>query len=638
MKKIDSPTRFLLLSMFLMCALLPTHAAPVSVADAELAARHFWNLRHSKDTAPLDAPMQLVETPFDGMYLFAADGNGFVLMAADDCLRPVLGYSFRNAALDSRGLNPELSYWLSSLQRQVQYARANGLKATPAIADAWQQLLTGKDGEAPATSVGPLMTTLWDQDEPYNNLCPTRYGTRTVTGCVATAMAQVMRFWSHPLRGTGSHSYSYSSSRFSSQTLSADFGATEYDWQHMPDQPTPLSSSAEINAVATLMYHCGVAIDMEYATAYEGGSGAMFSPAPVLFYRNALNAFIEHFGYSSNTVSCARKFYSDSAWTALVRGELDAGHPILYAGADGNEGGHCFVCDGYDDQGLYHFNWGWSGSGDGFYALDALNPGSGGAGGGTYHFSDDQEILVGLQPANPALDDSLCIIRHFPYAIDFDLTAPSCWWAEDLDGEGMSWIAFDTTGVLGNRSAIAMAPYYVETANDVLHLPLIATPGRYTLSWEDRAMQRNSQEPYSVALGDSVLFSASQPYTTWTAHSVDFAVADTAHIAITYRGTRSNSHALMLDNFVIAAADVQSIPHADATPRARLFPNPTSGIVSIESPYPVASAELFDAFGRRIASLPVFSGSLDLSPLPAGVYILRLLAPEASETLRVVKQ
>jgi hypothetical protein len=203
-------------------------------------------------------------------------------------------------------------------------------------------------------------------------------------------MAQIMKYWKYPSKGTGFHSYQHD--RYG--TLSANFGTTYYNWESMP-----ALVEGPNEAVATLMYHCGVAVEMEYNVADEGGSGSYVIKDPSGSYRDEQTveyALTAYFGYSSTVQGIERAAYSDNAWKDLLKTELNAGRPIQYAGY--GQGGHTFVCDGFDENDFFHINWGWGGYYDGFYMLDALNPGSGGIGSGAGSYNEDQQALIGIKP------------------------------------------------------------------------------------------------------------------------------------------------------------------------------------------------------------------------------------------------
>jgi hypothetical protein len=324
-------------------------------------------------------------------YVFnVANGPGFIIVSADDRTSAVLGYSNDNN-FKTTGMAPHVAKWLEGYKNQISYAIQNNTKPTQAIASEWQGLLSGNPvpqayGKT-AGAVSPLIQTIWNQAPYYNLYCP--YDSvaldQAVTGCVATAMAQVMKFWNYPASGFGFHTYNHPKYG----TLSANFANTTYDWSSMPNDIT-----ANNYPIATLMYHCGVSLDMNYDVAANGGSGA---------YTSAVATSLkEYFGYAQSTKAISRKNYTDLDWVAVLKAELDSGRPMEYAGA-GTHGGHAFVCDGYDINTYFHFNWGWGGNSDGYFKLDALNPGSLGAGGGTGGYNTNQQAIIGVKPVkNPA--------------------------------------------------------------------------------------------------------------------------------------------------------------------------------------------------------------------------------------------
>ena len=255
-----------------------------------------------------------------------------------------------------------------------------------------------------------MLTTTWNQAPYYNDLCPYDYeeDARSVTGCAATAMAQLMKYWNWPTQGYGSHSY-IPANHPEYGTLSADFGNTIYDWDNMPNALTPESSSAEINAVATLMYHCGVSMEMNYS---PHGSGAYAISYYGQLEYSAENALRDFFGYSPSLNGQCRSYryldgddtptyevYPYDEWMSMLIDDLDANRPIYYGG-QGPDGGHGFIFDGYDNNEFFHVNWGWAGYADGYFTIDALEPAPGGIGGGSYQFNYDQTAIFGVEPAS----------------------------------------------------------------------------------------------------------------------------------------------------------------------------------------------------------------------------------------------
>ena len=228
-----------------------------------------------------------------------------------------------------------------------------------------------------------LVETTWNQRPYYNNYCPSG----VPAGCVATVMAQIMKYYGHPLKGTGSNSYSCGNYG----TLSANFGETSYQWKNMPNKLTALSKPEEIDAVATLMYHSGIAVNMLYTS---GGSGSNIVAA-----RDALKTY---FGYDSNIRREIKDNYKNANdWYDLLRSEINVRRPMYYRGSDPVEGGHAFICDGYDNDDFFHFNWGWGGSGDDWFQIWLLDPNE-------YNFSVSHEILVNIKPTSlPPMNDQL---------------------------------------------------------------------------------------------------------------------------------------------------------------------------------------------------------------------------------------
>ena len=316
---------------------------------------------------------------FNNLYVFNGE-NGFVLVAADDCARPVLAYS-KEFQFKAENMPETIQGWLTSLNDEIQEGIDRKLEATEEIRQAWDLL---SQGLMPApkhrAEVAALVKTHWDQYEPYNNYCPDG----SLTGCVATVMAQLMKYWEWPAKGMGSHQYNHATYG----SISVNFGSATYDWDNMVEEMFWDSPDAQQRAVATLMYHCGVSVDMDYS---PDGSAA--------FSEDVAGALTTYFDYNSNDIQWknAAELGTTAAWLSLLKTELNAGRPMLYRGkSDG--GGHAFICDGYDANDYLHFNWGWSGYCDGYYAFGALDPGAGGSGSGAGSYNDQNSAVVGIHP------------------------------------------------------------------------------------------------------------------------------------------------------------------------------------------------------------------------------------------------
>ncbi|MBR3493454.1 MAG: C10 family peptidase [Bacteroidales bacterium] len=392
------------LSLFvalLLIVAMPMMAERVTPETAQKVAKTFLNNNGAKSAQLTDLTNV---AGFSNLYIFNGE-EGFVVMAADDRVQPILGYSLTGKFV-AEDMPSNVSGWLQGYNDEIQYAIEHQLRATDETIQLWNDLAEGNSKAARATTVvSPLVQTTWDQNgfyyysggqvvmfELYNNLCPydNTAGERTVTGCVATAMAQIMKYWSYPAQGIGSHSYT-PSTRPDLGVQSANFGSTNYSWSNMPNSLSQSSSDVQINAIAVLMYHCGVSVDMMYNISANGGSAAYAEDIPYALHN--------YFNYKSTANIKYKSNYSNNNWINLLKAELDASRPIEYNGS-GNAGGHAFVCDGYNSSNQFHFNWGWSGSNDGFYSLTSLNPGSGGAGGGGYVFNDNQSAIFGIEPGS----------------------------------------------------------------------------------------------------------------------------------------------------------------------------------------------------------------------------------------------
>ncbi|MGX8712404.1 MAG: C10 family peptidase [bacterium] len=362
------------LSYFLFLLLIShfslSHAKPVDLSTAQRAAENLL-----QKTVVDATPVQFTEC-----YLFlGVDGQGFALLAADDCVRPILGYSLIGS-FPPEELPRHVLDWIEGRQHDISKAKSHGGSRH----SDWDRLLQGSM-KSSGQSVSPMITSTWDQSYPYNILCP--YDSvedhDTYVGCVAIATAQVMRYWGHPAQGRGSHSYSTPYG-----TLSADFAATPYQWDSMPNVLTATLSPAEINAVAQLCHQVGVAVEMDYSTS---GSNAFVGFIGDIFQWTAERALKTFFRYNPTLYAAFRNRHSGDEWDSLCRSQLAGGMPLIYAGF-GPMGGHAYIVDGYDSLGFFHVNWGWGGFYDGYFTLDSLDTGGG------YSFSLNCQALMNVYP------------------------------------------------------------------------------------------------------------------------------------------------------------------------------------------------------------------------------------------------
>lgn len=415
-----------------------TAASPVDINTARnVAIAHIAHAKHldsaepklslAVDPARLSAAMRTTTAEIVPYYIYNVEGGGYVIVAADDRVTPIIGYSL-TGSFHPDSIPSNMRGWLNGIGAEISSALAADISSSIQTDTAWQTAISKtRSTTSSKTAIAPLIQTKWDQTEGYNDLCPydSRYNERTITGCVATAMAQVMKYHNHPARGFGHHTYIQQPY----DSISASFGSTVYDWANMPNKLSASSTDAQIEAVATLMYHCGVSIETGYNTISMGGSGAFTTLPGYPQYATAEKALRNYFSYSPSLSGVYKEDYTDSEWTDLLYNELAANRPVIYSGDDGTYG-HCFVLDGYDTNGMFHFNWGWSGAYDGYFALSALNPGTGGAGSGSGVYSYAQEAIINIQPANSS--PSAAIHDSISMAADLTPTALSYSW-DDVD-------------------------------------------------------------------------------------------------------------------------------------------------------------------------------------------------------------
>jgi hypothetical protein len=303
-------------------------------------------------------------------YVFNAEGqNGFVIVSADDRTTPVLGYADKGS-LEMNKLPVNARRWLEGYAEEIK-ALGEDVQA-----NTHPRRVIG----AP---VAPLLTCHWDQGAPYNLQCPIDGEYNSVTGCVATAMAQVMYYHKWPQSATTAiPAYTTSTKKLNLSELPA----TTFKWDQMKDSYSYDETGAAADAVAELMRYCGQAVRMDYTSNESGASvGAAH--------------LINYFGYSKTAQNMNRSYYTTTEWEAMIYKELSNARPVLYSGNSGS-GGHQFVIDGYDDKGLFHVNWGWGGYADGHFVLSVLNPDGRGIGGGSSSngYTRWQDAIIGVQP------------------------------------------------------------------------------------------------------------------------------------------------------------------------------------------------------------------------------------------------
>lgn len=370
-----------LLTVLFTVITLSVFAGLVSVDSAKLVAERFTKQTVSLSETRCDSDVAV-------FYVFnILSAKGFVIVSAEDRVIPILGYSYDNSWTKQGKLNEGLNNWITNTSAKITKARQYGVQADSRTKALW---IGNFENSSRSGSIGPLLTTTWDQDPYYNAYCPLNSADNqnAVTGCVATSMAQIMKFWNYPSQGVGSYSYNDVTPYYSYNygTQSANFGATSYQWPNMANS----IGSSNYPAVATLMYHCGVSVGMDYGDLNQGGSGAYvgISDGP----QSEQYALGKYFSYDSAKMSLIRQSsYTVANWITIIENELNNGRPVEYEGFDPSGAGHAWICDGYDGNNNLHMNWGWGGYANGYFAVGALNAGG-------YQFNQSDAALIGIQP------------------------------------------------------------------------------------------------------------------------------------------------------------------------------------------------------------------------------------------------
>ena len=305
-------------------------------------------------------------------YVFnVKNGEGFIIVSGDDCAKPILAYS-TTGTYDPQDVSEGFAFTLKGFQEEIQYMREHNIAATPDIVAEWKRVSeTGslnRGGQTRAV-VDQLCQTLWNQNFPWNSQCPEDpegNGGHVYAGCVATAMGQVMKFWEWPAQGTGSHTYNPQG--YAQQT--ANFGETEYHFELMPNVLDSTSTEDDYYYIAQFLHHCGIAVDMQYSGNGSGAYSEMVPDALRNYFRYTCDDHITNYGNWWPGWG-----YTNEEWAQMLKdGGLDELLPLYYSGQDDSgAGGHAYVCDGYDENDYFHYNWGWSGRDNAWCPIGAAN-------------------------------------------------------------------------------------------------------------------------------------------------------------------------------------------------------------------------------------------------------------------------
>lgn len=612
-----------------LCLLLPLLGNTRNVPEnkARTLALNFYFERASIQAAversaiKISGSYLVKDQGIDLFYVFNINGDkGFVLVSATDQVIPVLGYSFEgNYKQDNQ---PEaVQSWINGYKQQIASAISLNLPADEATSTQWKKYTQdGFTAEKSMLSVNPLLTTNWDQGCYYNSLCPAAAGgdcNHVWVGCVATAMAQVMKYHNYPDQGVGSHTYNHAT--YGPQ--SADFGSTTYNWSAMPNQV-----SSPNTATATLMYHCGVSVNMNYGVS---GSGA--------YTQDVRTALVNYFSYASTTQYVQRLWYSSSGWENLLVSELDSHQPVVYSGQDPNFG-HCFVCDGYQGTNYFHFNWGWSGWNNGYFYVSNLNSGNG-------NFTTNQAAVVHIAPAPVGPQPSFSVT-----ATQF-CAETTVQFQDNTSGTPTSWNwqfpgGNPTTSTLEDPSVTYSSPGNY----DVI---LTVTDGLNTNTITKNNYIKVKTKPYglfpsdtSICCNNTITLDAGNPgstYTWSTGLTTQTHLIDSTGVGIGQRLIKveilTAEGCWNMDSILITFAPCTGISDIQAD-KFVLYPNPANGTVTISNAGTMgipATLKLYNA-GGELMKMILYTGNrtewqLNISDLRSGMYLL-IIEQENNKTYR----
>ena len=400
--------RIIKLSLILLTLLMPVSAMsnPITTQQALQNVMNFME-KQGKSVSTSSLYLQTSSkssNTSESYYVFNIGKNdGYVIAAGDDCAPTILGYA-NTGYINLDSIPNNMKEWLEEYSHQIQYMQENGQTSSKS------HVLTSN-----RAAISPLLTTTWGQKDPYNQNCPDFFGYgKCVTGCVATAMAQVMYYHrAQSVTQTTAQIPAYTCRHrwiSGSDTLQISVDAipagSPINWNNMLDSYGSSATTLQKQAVANLMKYCGASVQMDYANEWNGGSGAYSSDVPT--------ALKTYFNYNNETVLKNRSSYStNDAWESLIYNELSSLRPVYYSGRN-NSAGHAFVCDGYDGNGYYHINWGWSSTSDGYFLLTALDPEEQGTGGSSSGYNQNQAALINAEPkssspSNPVLATSISL-------------------------------------------------------------------------------------------------------------------------------------------------------------------------------------------------------------------------------------
>lgn len=627
-------------SIILFLALINVNkASTVPIEKAKTVAANFLSsIQNNTASKKAFQELQLIYTgnlqAIRGMqaepayYIFTpTSGQGFVIIAGDDAVEPIIGYSLEN---NINVNEPPINFlsFMEGYKYEILSAKKNNTRASNDIKNKWE--FSTYSSRAAVPVVEPLTKATWGQREPYNDKCPLKSEKRTLTGCVATAMGQIMHYWNYPAKGRGSRN-------------GVNFGSTTYDWKNMPNWVVPNSPTTEKNAISTLLYHCGKSVDMDYGL--DGSSAET---------EKALYAFKTYFGYDRGALAVNKYDYSTDSWKQLLKIQLDNGQPILYRGkaekvfAGYYKQGHAWVCDGYDSYDYFHMNWGWSGqSNDGYYRITDLEPGE-------KEFQYKNLAVINITKPNrlnlsaiSASVSNVCSMKYFYCSVTkpstvtaVNWTVPAGWSVDRKVSTGLpitsgSSVVIDPPANFNAQKSITIRAIGI-TAYGEKTAPQYAVIGTGAPSF--------TKDPVPSEIGSAEHCFTPSPRSTMQILEAGIWKNLTDCITL-YNGSKKTVTVRASNACGVSAAQTFNLTspkkpnkpdwEINANEKERkelnlsLYPIPTSNDITIKADKQIQSLKCFNSFGQSV-NISLSNNHVSVSHLSKGVYFLNITIEDGS--------
>lgn len=535
----------------------------------------------------------------EAIHVLNFGNDGFVLVSGDMSVTPILAYSYEST-FDMSNMAPATKSWIQNYVDQFEEVTLTKSNFTGNYKEIWKDYISNnfEDAGKSEKSVYPMLTTYWDQGKFYNYYCPehpsaTRTDGKCYTGCVATAMAQILNYHKSPVEGKGIVSYYWD------KQYEVDLSDTEYDWEHMPSRllgnvyGRP-RDSVEMRAVAKLMFHCGISVGMNYGPS-SSGANSQYVPS----------AFLRNFDFRAGTKYISRyDVPDDNEWKYLIKNELNLNRPVYYSGSNDTVG-HAFVCDGYTGD-FFHFNWGWSGYLDGYFYIDNITTDN------SHTYPNSQGIVIGAAPK--AVEYPYCgknnVITFVEGTLEdgsdqnYYLPNTNCeWWFSytDLNSEQ---IKFDSLKFTFNKFSIL--------SGDKLSFYDITDP--------------DNRQLIASYTGSDI------PPTSFNTISKEVLVT------FVTGATQGEGWEIMYEVVAQGSGNVGVEDHTLSN--IKIFPNPAYDVITFEGlEMKNTSVGVYDISGKQLMNANnLNNNSLNISALSNGVYFIKINNDKNTRTVKIIKQ